>query len=141
MTTNLEVIEDALREINVISEIDSASAEQGTYGLKTMNELLELWTEAQDINIGWFAQSATGDTSPVPLYAMMAVKAALAIAMASKYGASVSVELAAKADYAFSALQRKSISEKPEMDNTDMSHLPEGLGHWGNRYDITTDST
>ena len=66
MATNLEIIENALREINVISEIDSASAEQGTHGLRKLNEMLAEWQEAKDFDIGWFDQGDTGDTFPLP---------------------------------------------------------------------------
>ena len=38
--TNLKVIEDALRDINVISEIDSASFEQGSYALRKLNQMM-----------------------------------------------------------------------------------------------------
>ena len=43
MATNSEIITDALREINVISEVDSASAEQGSTGLTKLNRMIALW--------------------------------------------------------------------------------------------------
>ncbi|MFM2115592.1 MAG: hypothetical protein RI908_1333, partial [Actinomycetota bacterium] len=45
MATNLEIITDALRELNVISEIDTPSAEQGAHALRKLNDLLEAATE------------------------------------------------------------------------------------------------
>lgn len=138
MTTNIEIIEDALREINVISEVDTASAEQGEFALRKLNQMMAIWTEDRDMgNLGWFAQSATTDTAPLPRYAEMAVTTGLAIALAPKYGASVSPELAAVAASTYQTLLRKCITEK--LDNTDMSHMPVGSGHFNGRYDIEND--
>jgi hypothetical protein len=39
--------------------------------------------------------------------------------------------------YWLELLRRKAINE--ELDNADMSHLPEGSGHNGSRYDINED--
>ncbi len=136
MTTNLVIIEDALREINVISEVDTASPEQGSYALRKLNQMMELWKES-DIDIGYFSQNSTTDTIPIPDWAELGVTQGLAIVCASKYGATVSAELAAVADAAISIIKRKMISEK--LDNTDMSHLPRGQGHFSSGYDITTD--
>lgn len=134
MTTNITIIEDALRDINVISEIDTASAEQGSFCLRRLNQMMELWKE-QDIDIGWFAQSSTADTIPIPDWAELGVTSSLAIACAPTYSASISIELAAIADVAVSVILRKSLSEKQE--NADMSHLPVGAGR-GIRHNILT---
>lgn len=136
MTTNLVIIEDALRDINVISEIDTASAEQGAYALRKLNQLMEVWKE-QDVDFGWFAQDSTAATIPVPDWAELGVTAALSIAIAPKYGATVSQELIVIAKTAIGMIKRKSISEK--LDNTDMDHLPIGSGHYyGYRQNILT---
>lgn len=135
--TNLEVIEYALREINVIAEGDSASPEQGTQCLKKLNAMMELLRE-KDIDWGWYEQSATTGTCPIPDYAELAVWKMLAINIAPQYGASVSQELVAVASDAWKTVHRKAIAES--LDNTDMSHMPVGSGYWGNRYDINTDS-
>jgi hypothetical protein len=134
MTTNLTIIEDALRDINVISEIDSASAEQGQFCLRRLNQMMEVWKE-EDIDFGWFAQTSTTDTIPVPDWAELGVTATLAIACAPNYGASISAELAAIADVTVNAIKRKSLSEK--LVNADMSFLPAGAGR-GVRHNIIT---
>ncbi len=135
--TNLEVIDDALREINVISEVDTASAEQGSYALRKLNQMMEVWKE-EGISFGYFRQSSTAGTCPIPDWAESAVSTSLAVMCAAKYGATVSIELAAVLRSHYNMVLRKSISEK--LDNTDMSHMPIGQGHFGTRYDITTDS-
>lgn len=134
MTTNLTVIEDALRDINVISEIDTASAEQGSFCLRRLNQMMEASKE-DDIDIDWFAQTSTADTIPIPDWAELGVTAALAIVCASNYGATVSVETALAADKFAGIIQRKSLAEKQE--NADMSHLPQGAGR-GVRHNILT---
>ena len=136
MSTNLELIARALREINVIAENQQPSTEQGTQCLAKLNNLMELWKEA-DIDFGWSKQSSTTGTAPVPEVYELAVTTNLAIVCASQYGATVSQELATVADRTYGVILRK--AQKEELENVDMSHLPEGSGHYGNRYDINTD--
>ena len=135
--TNLELINSALREINVISETEDASAEQGKTCLRKLNGLMEIWREV-GIDFGWYAQSDTTGTAPVPDWLEMTVWTNLAIACASQYGASVSTELATVADRLYNIVLAK--AQREELDNVDMSHMPEGSGRFGNRYDIYTDS-
>lgn len=134
MTTNIVVIGDALREINVISEVETPSAEQGAHGLRKLNEMVESWTES-DVELGYFAQSSTTDDCPIPAWAEKAVKAKLAIELAPTYGASISAELLIKADEGWSTILRKCINEK--LTGADMTHLPYGTGHFGSGFDIT----
>ena len=136
MSTNLELINRALRELNVIAENHNASAEQGSQCLTKLNNMLELWKE-MGIDFGWYEQTSTAGTAPVPDYAELAVVNNLAIVCASQYGATASAELVAVADRAYSALLSKSIRE--QLDNADMSHMPSGSGHYGSRYDIYSD--
>lgn len=137
MTTNISVIEDALRDINVISEVDSASPEQGAYALRKLNQMMELWRE-EDIEVGWFAQTSTADTIPIPDWMEAAVTAGLAIVLAPKYGATVSPELGIIADNSISKVKAKLIREK--LTNADMSHMPRGEGRFRRGWDISTDS-
>ena len=135
--TVLDVINRALREINVIAENQNASSEQGSQCLAKLNELLEMWKEV-NIDFGWYEQSSTSGTAPIPDYARTAVATNLAVLCASQYGASVSQELVSVADRTYSFLLSK--FQREALDNVDMSHLPEGSGHFGTRYDISTDS-
>ena len=132
MSTNLEVIGDALKDLGVIAETQTPSAEQGLLGLRKLNDMLEAWTE-DGIQLGYFAQSVTSDDCPVPAYALRAVKACLAVEVAPNYGASVSPELAVKSQDAYLALLRKTLNESAEP--ADMSHMPRGAGNGGD-FDI-----
>lgn len=135
--TNAEIINRALRELNVIAETDEASAEQGEKCLKKLNNMMELWRES-DIDYGWFEQTSTSDDCPIPDYAELAVHTSLAILCAAQYGATVSPELAAVADRSWGIVHRKAVQE--QLDNMSMSHLPAGTGHYGTGYDIQTDT-
>ena len=138
MTTNIEIIGDALREINVVAETETPSAEQGQHALRVMNRMINSWRES-DVSFSYFDQTSTSDTFPGPSWAEQGVVAVLAIRLAPTYGASISPELGDKADDGYTMILRKSINEK--LDNTDMSHLPVGQGHNGyGRYDIDSDT-
>jgi len=99
-------------------------------GLRKLNQLMEASKEL-DIDLGWFSQTATTDTIPIPDWAELGVTAALAIVMAPQYGATVSAELATTGDAFIEMIKRKSISEK--LTNADMSHLPVGTGNYNSR--------
>ncbi len=137
MTTNLTIIEDSLRDIGVISEIDSASAEQGSFCLRKLNQFMEVWKE-DGVDIGYFAQGTTTDDIPIPDWAEIGVTAALSIAIAPNYGASVSPELIAIAEATGGMILRKSLAEK--LTGLDMSHLPVGAGNYRGNRNIITDS-
>ncbi len=137
MTKNLVIIEDALRDIGVISEIDSASAEQGSFCLRRQNQLFETWRE-DGIDIGYFAQTSTADDIPIPDWAELGVTSALAIAIAPTYGATVSQELIAIADAAAGMILRKSLAES--MTPANMNHLPLGAGNFRGHRNIITDT-
>lgn len=137
MSTNLDLINRALRELNVIAENEDASSEQGSQCLVKLNNMLEMWKEV-GIDFGWYEQSATSGTAPVPDYAEMAVTTSLAIICAPQYGASVRPETVAVADRAYRMLLSK--AQREQLDNVDMSHLPGGSGKFSKGYDIISDS-
>ncbi len=137
MTTNLQIIEDALRDINVISEVDNASPEQGKYCLRRLNQMMDVWRE-ESKDVGYFSQTDTNADCPIPDWSKLGVTTTLAVAIAPKFGASVSGELVAVGSSAMELIERKVMLEK--MKGADMTHLPYGHGHLGTRYDISTDN-
>ena len=136
--TNLQLIDDALRELNVISEVGTASAEQGAFALRRLNQMMDLWRETMDIDIGYFSQSSTSDTLPIPQWTYLAVTYGLAVSIASKYGATVSPELATNTNMAVSGVQTRCMVDKKK--GVDMSYLPVGSGHYGRGNNILTDN-
>lgn len=135
--TNATIINRALRELNVIAENANATAAQGKQALKKLNGMMELWRE-KEIDWGWFEQTSTTDTCPIPDYAELAVHTSLALVCASQYGVVPSQELRDIQKIAWETVHNKALSEA--MDNMSMSHLPKGTGHHKDGYNIETDS-
>jgi hypothetical protein len=101
----LDVINAALREINVLSETDTASAEQGSDAVDKLNRMMSIW-KSDSIDVGYFSLANTNGDCPIPEYAELAVINGLAITLAPRYGASASPELVAVTDSAISSLIR-----------------------------------
>lgn len=136
MATNSQIIADALRDIGVISEIETPSAEQGQHGLRQLNNMLEMWTE-NDCELGYFKQSSTTAQCPIPEWSEAGVKAGLGLFLAPGYGVNLSREFVAKAQDAVSMIGRKCISEKVRGANMDF--MPMGEGQHG-RSNILNDT-
>ena len=79
--TNAELIGNALRGINVISEVGTPSAEQGKHGLRKLNQMMELLKE-RDVDVGWFTQSSTSDDCPIPDWAELSLESMLSVLLA-----------------------------------------------------------
>ena len=136
--TNLQIITDALREINVINETQVATAAQSSKALRRLNQMMEKWKE-EELDLGWVKATSTADDAAIPDYAELAVTLALAVYVAPSFSTEPSRTLIALSQDAVNSLKSKHIREK--LDNVDMTHMPEGSGRWGNRYDINTDVT
>ena len=135
--TNVDLISDALRELGVISEIETASAEQGAHGLRKLNQMMAERSELADY-MGWFRQTSTGDNCPITEDWESYVMCALAARLASNYGATVSTELAAQIVEGESRLLRAQVnSAMPEMD---LSNRPRSEGSYSRRGRILTDT-
>lgn len=125
MSTNLEIIQDALEAIGVIGETATPSAEQGAHALRKLNQMMEQWEE-DGVKLNYFAQTDTGEECPIPAYAEVGVYSALAMRLAPTYGAEVSAELASMADKGYQTILRK-VVKAPEAD---MSHMPGAFHQW-----------
>lgn len=109
--TNADLIADSLRELNVISEIQTPSAEQYAHALRKLNQMLAKWLE-DGIEFGFYPQTLASDTCPIPDYAETGVTLALAISCASNYGATVSQELGATAASAYDTILRTAMNAR-----------------------------
>lgn len=127
MASNLALITIALRDLAVISEGETPSAEQGSHALAVLNPLMEA-LEVDGLSLGYFAQSDTTATCPIPAWAEKGIAAALAVDMAPTYGATVSAELAKKYDDGMATIKRAAINGA--LEGADMSHLPGGVWRW-----------
>ena len=131
--TNLDLITDALRSLNVINEVQTPSAEQGAHCLREQNQMLAQWAE-DGVALGYFAQSNTTDTCPIPEWAEKGVKNKLAIQVAPNYSAEVPIAVIANADEGYSTILRRVVNL--QLEGVDMSHMPLGSGH-STGFDIT----
>lgn len=126
MSTNLQIITDALRLINVIDETETPSAEQGTACLRALNQMMEQWEEDQ-VRLQYFEQSSTAGTFPCPAYSEPGVIAALALRVAPLYGAQVPPGVITMYDIGYSTILRKAIQRGAR--EAQMTHLPVPHGH------------
>jgi hypothetical protein len=88
--TNIDLIKHALMDIGVIGESKTPTAAQAAHALTKLNQMLEGWEES-GIKLGWFEQTDTSATTPLPPYAESGVTSKLAIALAPSYGGAASV--------------------------------------------------
>jgi hypothetical protein len=133
--TNAKLIEGALRDISVLGETDTASAEQGAIGLERLNQLMASLA-AEDIEIGYFAQttSALTDACPIPAWAERGIRSRLARELLTAYpGGSLSEAMLDDEQNGFSTIRRICVQQR--LRPLDYSALGAGSG----RYDITTD--
>lgn len=138
MTTNVSIIGSSLRLLGVIAEGQSVSAEQGTNGLTALNQLMESWTE-DGIELGYFAQSATTDTCPIPAWAEQGVISKFAQRMQGDYPAStLPAWVMDDSKNGIGTIERKCLVEK--IKPADMSSMPSGYGLTGDRFNINTGS-
>lgn len=133
MSTNTQLITDSLRLMKVLAEGETPSAEQASDALRSLNQMMASW-EADTINLGYFAQTDTTATCPIPDWAEQGVYGKLAIRLCPEYGASLSPEALNVVDEGYTLILRRLILLG--MTPADMSHLGAG----GGKYNIETDS-
>lgn len=121
--TNLQLIADALRLINVINETETPSAEQGAKCLRSLNQLMEEWSE-DSVNLQYFEQTSTSATFPCPAYSHSGVTAALAMRVAPTFGAEVPPLVLAMRAEGESVIRRKSILHS--IKQADARNIPLG---------------
>lgn len=133
MSTNVQIIGDALGLLNVLAEGESVTAEQGAHALRVLNQMLAAWA-ADDIVLGYFEQTETTDPCPIPDWAEQGVSGKLALVLAGHYRTPPSPFCIAVADEGYSLILRTLMNQRQV--GADLSHLGSGNG----RYDILTDA-
>lgn len=137
MTTNVTVIGDALRLLGVIAEGQSVSAEQGLNSLRALNQMMAAWEE-DGVSIGYFAQSATTDSIPVPDWAEKGVTSKLAQRLQADYPASqLDPWVRDSSENGIGLIERKCMVEALTPSRMD-TVLPSGEGWIGQRSRILT---
>jgi len=130
MTTNSQIITDALREHNVNPEGVNASAEQATHGLRVLNRMMEKWFE-EEVDLGYYEQTTSSATIPIPAWAEDGVVAQLAIRLAPTYGAQVSPELYQSAKDSYNMICRKVFNETDAIQDMTITPLGEARHRLG----------
>lgn len=123
MATNATYITGALQLLGVLSESESASAEQGSDGLTAFNDMMASLS-ADGISLGFAPQSSVSDDAGLNIEWTKAIKALLAVDLAPHYGRPVSPELAVQAVAGRNQLARAAINL--EMDGQSLATLPLG---------------
>ena len=131
--TNTQVIEAALRLLNILTEVETASAEQAASALTSMNNLFAMWA-ADGLNIGYVQQSDVDATSPIDAESLQAAIYNLAVALAPEYGAPIRPDVVGLAEAGYKRVLRESL--KDSMVESRLDHMPMGEGHCGT-FDIT----
>lgn len=135
--SNIQLITDALRSINVIREGQAPNPNQLTNVLRQLNQMLAAW-EVDKVPLGYFAQSDPGATCPIPEWAEMGVSGKLAVAISGDYGTEVLQSIKDRAEEGYRTILR--VVENLKLEGADMRHLPVGSGKLnGTRYNIATD--
>lgn len=136
MTTNVTIIGDALKLLGVVARGQSVPAEEGADALRALNQMLERWTE-DGIELGYFAQSATTDTCPIPAWAEQGVTSKLAQRLSADYPANQLPAWVWNDDEnGYATILRKALVENAP--TADMNHLPVGSGRSSGDFDINT---
>lgn len=131
--TNLDLITAAFRRLGMLDENESPSAEQGSIGLRCLNQVLAEWNQRGIGFPSWHTQTALSDALPIPDWAERAVSGALCIELAAEYDRPVSDALATVATNSFDALQRKRLLQS--LQPVEPSLPAAEAGQYG--YDIT----
>jgi len=134
VSTNQQIIDRALIEIDVIEAGESANATDSASSLADFNNMMAQWRESgRDLN--WFPQDTLSETCPIPDWSETGVISGLAISLAAVFSAKVTPEVAVKAKTGVNMITRTLFNLN--LKQADMTHLPQGRDYGRN---ILTDA-
>ena len=128
MPTNAVIITDALQEIQVVADGQTASASELADGLTELNQMMAVWA-VDDMDVCYFPQDTASDACPIPIWAEQAVKANLAINLCSIFGIAVRAETAKRAINGAEFIAKTVINAK--LEGADMDTMPLGKTNLG----------
>lgn len=124
--TNLDILTVAFQKIGVVGETMAPSPEQGVTGLELANDLAaDMATDG--INLGWYPQTNLAATAPLQAGDVNPFKLVLARSLAAHYGITLTPELAAEIDMAYTRLVKRT---RP-YEEANLSELPRASGPFG----------
>jgi hypothetical protein len=133
MASNLDIITDAYRMVNIIPMTAAPGAELGSAGLRRLNSMMAFWSASDGIDLGWFSQDDQSATAPLDDGVLEGVTANLAVRFAATAGVPTPAEVKQIASETYSALLRVAVVDA--LEPADMSNMPIGTGY-GARWDI-----
>lgn len=137
MTTNREVVTDALREITVLDANETASPEDAALGLRELNRLTALLA-GDGIDLGFPPQDSLADDFPLDSTAEAQLIPLLAQRLLKHFPqATPSPSLISDAFTAKQQLERS--AALANMQEADMRHLPLGEGYRRSNSILTDD--
>lgn len=135
MIANADLIADSLRELGVINEVQTPSAEQGAFGLRRLNQVMAQ-LKADELEFGFFPQTSMSDTCPIPDFAELCITCLLAVAQAPNYGKTVTPELAAMLSSAWDTVLSNLVAQ--QLPQATVVNRPNGAGWYRRRSRILT---
>jgi hypothetical protein len=108
--TVIDFVTDVLRQLVIISEIETPSAEQGADAVTKFNDMMAS-LEGDDIKLGWNPKATTADTLVLPAEHMMGLKAMLGVRLAEGYGQPVPPVMQALANAGYERMLRQSLHQ------------------------------
>ena len=133
MSTNQEIIDQALGKLGIVEAGDSANATDSATALNALNNFMAYWATGS-LNMDWFPQDTLSDTAPLERWQLAAVIPNFAIFTATDFRVPVSGDLREEARVTKNTLMARVINTS--LEPSEMSHLPLGDRY---RYDIDTD--
>jgi len=132
MSTNQQIIDKALGELEIVEAGDSANATDSADAMTVLNQMMAAWG-VSDMDFNFFPQDTLSDTCPIPDWSEEGVISNLAIKLSVPFNAAVSQMLFDKALEGRNLIGRTFINLN--LEGSDMTHL----GHNYRRYNINTD--
>jgi hypothetical protein len=117
--TVIELITDALQEVNVIDANQAPSAEQGVKTLRRLNQMMMQW-QLDGIRLGYYPQTDMDATVPIDISDELGVTLNLAVSIAPSYGIEIIESLRMQATTYYDALAKQAL----QYFESDMTQLP-----------------
>lgn len=104
----LDLVTDVLRNLTIISEIATPSAEQGQDAVTKLNDLMAS-LEVDGIVFGYNPKATTADSIVIPDGHLSTIKALLGVRLADSYGAAVPQVMGALAESGYQRMLRQAV--------------------------------
>jgi hypothetical protein len=128
MTTALTMITDAYVLSNVLMRGEVPDAEQGSSGLRVLNQMMGQW-DRDGIALGWYQVAALADTLPLDFQDEQAVKYNLAVTFAGEEGIEPTPYVSQTARKTFAGLAK---AHRLRVESQ-LDHLPQPSGQYSTR--------